>query len=239
MADILIAGAGIAAGLYLLWADPKHQDGVQGEASRQFDTHLEGVWKPVTNPAFMGSWNAENAVAAEVPEGTFESGPSEGLPFGTSKRKRGVPDEFLADRLDSLQQRNVVNSMVSSQQLFNPHRFARYRFSGTAAPGAAAFITSSSRITPWSSPLDYSPFVARGFEPINEGGVDPFNYGPFVQRPELASQGVMLEQEYMSTSFPPNRPGIAGRPRTVQFPRAREQASQRRRMGSSRMAGQE
>lgn len=235
MADVLVVGAGLAAGLYLLWADPKKQDGVQGEASKQFDTYLEGCWKPNANPVGMGSANAERAMACEVPEGTFRSGPSEGLSFGGSRRKRGVPDEFLAGGLDDLQQRNVINSMVESDQLFNPHRFARYRYSGTASPGQAAFMTRSARLVPWSTSMDYSPYVVRDFEPINEGARDPFDYGPFVQRPELAAQQVYLEQEHRSITFPPNRPGVVG-PKSVMFPSGRSSGKMVR-MTQERLAG--
>lgn len=193
MADILIAGAGLLAVGYLVAKNPGSRDGAHRDMIDMPD-EMMGIVKPTRAAAYASSKTGER-IASDAPDEIHRSGPDAPPVVGHA---------FLDDRLKSLHARNALESMSQTTRLFDPYRFGRYRESGTAPPLVAAFMTADASMVPYETAMDYSPYVLRGWGPIEETSrVD--DLGPHGHRPEDPAE--KLDFETSSTVFVPHRAG--------------------------------
>lgn len=202
MADILVAGAGATAALYLLFKSPVGQGGVQQEVAQMYG-NTEGAWKPNNYSAWTGTSITEH-VASDVPSDVLTVEPENG---------RALMDpKFIGQKVNSINQRNVMNTEVYTTQLFDPYRFGKIRSAGTAAPTPMCLMGKNASVVNYETPFDYSPFVLRDYRPIQERQ-SLFDYGPFVHRPDYAA--VKLDQDPKPQQYAPVKPATTEPKRAI------------------------
>lgn len=197
---LLAAGAAIAAGAYLFRATPAEPTS-DAAIPENHDPMMfgQGIWKPVNNNVFMADGLSE-AIAANAEPEVLQGGPDE---TGDSRAEY----KRVNRRLLSLHRRNEIAQNVVTSQLFNPLKLQKYRLNGGQTPLQMAYLSDHGSVVPYTTVLDYSPFVLRGWGPIRETN-NLLDYGPDVHRNEYPA--IKIDDYPTALRFPPVRPAAKG-----------------------------